>query len=65
MKRCIICGAPRRYVTRARPCCRKCERTAPICVSAPLLFIEPYRMSATTVARSVLREMDVQEGREP
>ena len=59
--RCIICGVKRRYVTPAAPCCKKCEKTAPICISAPLLFTEPYRTSATTVARATIREMERQE----
>jgi len=52
--KCVVCGKPRRYITREKPCCRKCERTAPICVSAPLLFADEHRTPATLVARAVL-----------
>ena len=36
--KCVICKQERRYINETRPCCRKCEKTAPMCVQAPGLF---------------------------
>jgi hypothetical protein len=53
MGTCILCGkSTRRKPSTLRPCCRKCEKTAPVAVTAPGLFT---RGPAALVARAAER----------
>lgn len=37
--KCILCGkSTRRNQNTARPCCNRCEKTAPVALTAPVLF---------------------------
>jgi hypothetical protein len=50
--RCLLCGKPtRRKHDPRRPCCRKCEKTAPVVFTAPGLFVNDV---AGKVARAVI-----------
>jgi hypothetical protein len=59
MARCIVCGADtRRKPNPKRPCCRKCEKTAPTAVSSPGLFT---RGPAALIAKAAMRAVEEQE----
>ena len=51
--KCIVCGkSTRRLLNSRRPCCRKCEKTAPTVFTAPGLFT---RGPAAKVAEAIMR----------
>lgn len=58
--RCVICGqSTRRKINPRRPCCSRCEKTAPSCVSSPGCF-EHGTSPAATLARKVIAEVSTQ-----
>lgn len=55
---CIACGhSTRRKLSALRPCCRKCERTVPVAMSAPATFT---RGAAGKLARLAESEVELQ-----
>ena len=51
--RCILCDrSTRRKVNQNRPCCRKCERSAPMAIVCPALFCD--KGPAAGVARAAM-----------
>lgn len=51
---CVVCRkSTRRKPNPCRPCCRKCEKTAPVAISCPGLFT---RGPAAIVARAAEQE---------
>lgn len=56
---CILClRLTRRKLNPLRPCCSKCEKTAPVAVTAPALFAD--RGPAAQVARSAMAAVEAQ-----
>jgi hypothetical protein len=58
--RCILCGnLTRRKKNPRRPCCRKCEKTAPTAITCPAAFLGSH---ADKVAKAA---MDAVENQQP
>jgi hypothetical protein len=56
--KCVICNTERKYINESKPCCNKCEKTAPTCISCPGLFTVGV---PAQVARATEQEIRNQE----
>ena len=54
--KCIVCQTQRKYITETRPCCNKCEKTAPTCVSAPGLFTSGIAGMVARATKNAVRQ---------
>lgn len=55
---CILCGrSTRRKLNPLRPCCRKCEKTAPVAFTCPGAFTKGAAGKVAQAAQDQVRRM--------
>ncbi len=54
MKHCLACERQFKRITEARPLCGRCEKTSPIAMSAPGLFLKgPAALLAIAAEKAI------------